>query len=107
MKFANIALALGIGLYFSVATDALFWSDFYYTVLIGFCAVCLFQNNKNTIDKYFGGLIISLIWILYQSKPFIDLVIFPWIRFSTGILFVLLGIIYTIRCIIKKIQHDN
>lgn len=108
MKTANIMLGFGIGLYYAVATDALFWSMEFYSVLTGYMLCLVFKDKMVSWDKYFAVFICSIIWVVFLVKAIIytnHALAFDWTRFYIGILFVALTIVYVCYCFTVKLRH--
>lgn len=96
MKLANAIFAIGIGAYFTLGVyTSILWSDLYYSIVFGY--ICSLISNSKMImkwDRAFAYSIAGTIWMLYMIKQLIDLNTFNWIRYFTGIIFVVIAVVY-------------
>lgn len=103
MKVANLFFTIIMALYFTIGSyNSLFWSDLYYTTLVGYIFCLALIDKKHNEDKLVAVLISGGIWFLYLVRPIIEKFYYEWIRFAFGCLIGILGIFYLIACIFKK-----
>ena len=107
MKSANLFFGFGIGIYYMVGinTDNL-WAMLYYTIVASYILCLVFKDKMSGIDRLFASTVCVFFWLIYLIKAInTETEKFMWIRFSVGVLFIIISMLYLVYNFIQWLEN--